>query len=141
MFLNRHFQGMLQILIYRGVIAAPNRLFRPPFQRWFSTSSGAVQGRVALGSALSFVSFSLGLFLQRKAAKPFWYQDLLDAFSFATRGTNLSCLTYVSHLLTQNRKRKSFAKRKCRFCANASRAVAFEKATQNNRVKQALTHR
>ena len=100
----------MQILIYRGVIAAPNRLFRPPFQRWLSTSSGAVQGRAALGSALSFVSFSLGLFLQRKAAKPFWYQDLLDAFSFATRGTNLSCLTYVSHLLRKTESEKALQK-------------------------------
>jgi hypothetical protein len=52
-------------------------LFRPPFQRWLSTSSGAVQGRAALGSALSFVSFSLGLFLQRKAAKESWYLKIV----------------------------------------------------------------
>ena len=77
------------------------------------------QGRVALGSALSFVSFSLGLFLQRKAAKPFWYQDLLNAFSFATRGTNLSCLTYVSHLLAQNRKAKRWTKQSIGCCYNS----------------------
>ena len=107
---------VFQILIYLGVIATPNRLFRPPFQRWLSTSSGAVQGRVALGSALSFVSFSLGLFLQRKAAKDFWYQDLLDAFSFATRGT----------------KEKALQKENAVFCARAAQAPLLKKWTKQS---------
>ena len=98
------------------------------------------QGRVALGSALSFVSFSLGLFLQRKAAKPFSYQDLLDAFSFATRGTNLSCLTYVSHLLRKTESEKALQKENAVFALTPRRAVAFEKATQNNRAKRVRTH-
>ena len=39
------------------VRTAPKQLFRPPFQRWLSTSSGAVQGRVALDSAFLFGNF------------------------------------------------------------------------------------
>ena len=38
--------------------------------------------------AVSFVSFSLRLFRQRKAAKSFCYQDLIDAFSFEAEGTS-----------------------------------------------------
>jgi len=64
-------------------------LFRPPFQRWLSTSSGAVQGRAALGSDFSFVSFSLGLHRQRKAAKESCYLKIVclcNAFSFEEKG-------------------------------------------------------
>jgi hypothetical protein len=68
--------------------------------------------------AVSFVSFSLRLFRQRKAAKPFCYQDLIDAFSFEARGT----------------KEKALQKENAVF-SPARRAVAFEKATQNNRAK------
>jgi hypothetical protein len=89
-------------------------LFRPPFQRWLSTSSGAVQGRAALGSALSFVSFSLGLFLQRKAAKPFWYQDLLDAFFFGSIAT----------------KKKALQKRNGVFCAQAAGLPLLKKRSK-----------
>jgi hypothetical protein len=42
--------------------------------------------------SVSFVSFSLRLWCQRKAAKPFCYQDLLDAFSFAQKGTKEKAL-------------------------------------------------
>ena len=125
---------------------APNGLFRPPFQRWCSTHSGAVQGRVALGSALSFVSFSLGLFLQRKAAKKSLYlkiapQTLTTAYLLSTfslkPGAPLSCLTYVSHLLRKIESEK-VPKKKCRIaCATGvatRKAVAFEKATQNTRL-------
>jgi hypothetical protein len=87
-------------------------LFRPPFQRWCSTHSGAVQGRAALGSALSFVSFSLGLFLQRKAAKPFWYQDLLDAFSFATRGTKEKALQKENAVFALTPRGRSLLKKR-----------------------------
>jgi hypothetical protein len=87
-------------------------LFRPPFQRWLSTSSGAVQGRVALGSALSFVSFSLGLFLQRKAAKPFWYQDFSDAFSFATRGTKEKALQKENAVFALTPRGRSLLKKR-----------------------------
>ena len=38
-------------------------------------------------SALSFVSFSLGLFLQRKAAKRLCYQRSFNAFFFDTKAT------------------------------------------------------
>ena len=65
-------------------------------------------------SALSFVSFSLGLFLQRKAAKRLCCQDLLDAFSFATRGT----------------KEKALQKEKCRFFAQAAGLPLLKKRSK-----------
>ena len=121
-------------------------MFRPPFQRWLSTSSGAVQGRAALGSALSFVSFSLGLFLQRKAAKESWHlkivpQTLTTAYLLSTFSLKpeapLSCLTYISHLLRKIESEK-VPQKKCRIACAAGvatrKAVAFEKATQNNRL-------
>ena len=45
--------------------------------------SGALRG-VSAKNGISFVSFSLGLFLQRKAAKDFCYQRSSNAFSFET---------------------------------------------------------
>ena len=44
------------------------------------------QGRAALVFGISFVSFSLCLFWQRKAAKDFWYQRSFNAFSFEVKG-------------------------------------------------------
>ena len=44
------------------------------------------QGRVALVFSVSFDSFSLRLFRQRKAAKDFCYQRFFNAFSFEERG-------------------------------------------------------
>ena len=54
------------------------------------------------------------LFSQRKAAKDFCYQDLLDAFFFESRAT----------------KKKALQKRNGIF-SPAQRASAFEKAEQN----------
>jgi hypothetical protein len=79
---------------------APHAKWRPPRRRF----------------AVSFVSFSLRLFCQRKAAKSFCYQDFSNAFSFETIGT----------------KEKALQKENAVFCANAARATAFEKAVQNN---------
>ena len=93
-------------------------------------------------SALSFVSFSLGLFFQRKAAKEFWClkivtptlitAHLLSLFLLRQEAP-LSCLTYVSHLLRKIESEKALQKENAVFCANAARATAFEKAVQNNR--------
>ena len=47
------------------------------------------------------------------SATNYRYQDSLAAFLSRYRRL-FSCLPYGSHLLTQNRKRKSFAKKKCR---------------------------
>ena len=66
-------------------------------------------------TALSFVSFSLGLFIQRKAANPFVLSRFVRRFF----------LCYQSH------KEKSFAKKKWRF-SPTRRAPTFEKVGQNN---------
>ena len=90
--------------------------YKKVFIQLFSKSWRGV-GRVAPHTALSFVSFSLDLFFQRKAAKDFCYQDLLDAFSFETIGT----------------KEKALQKENADY--RSSRwASAFEKAEQNNRL-------
>ena len=74
--------------------------------------------------SVSFDSFSLRLYRQRKAAKDFCYQDLLDAFSFETIGT----------------KEKALQKENADY--RSSRwASAFEKAEQNNRTKLVRTSR
>ena len=65
--------------------------------------------------SVSFDSFSLRLFRQRKAAKNFWYQRSFNAFSFEKIAP----------------KEKALQKENGRFCAHAARAVAFEKAPQN----------
>ena len=65
------------------MFAQTKLLFRPPFQRWLSTSSGA---RRVGESAFLLLAFLCGSFRQRKAAKGFWYQELLDAFSFEEKG-------------------------------------------------------
>ena len=70
--------------------------------------------RVAPHTALSFVSFSLCLFWQRKAAKDFCYQNLLDAFSFETIGT----------------KEKALQKENAVFCAHAAQAPLLKKWTK-----------
>ena len=59
------------------------RLFRPPFQRWRPTRSGA---RRVGESPFLLLAFLCGSFRQRKAAKDLWYQDLIDAFSFEEKG-------------------------------------------------------
>ena len=68
--------------------------------------------------SVSFDSFSLRLFRQRKAAKWFCYQNGYNAFSFETIGP----------------KEKALQKENAVFCAPAAQASAFEKAEQNNRL-------
>ena len=74
--------------------------------------------------SVSFVSFSLRLYRQRKAAKPFCYQDLLDAFSFEIKGP----------------KEKALQKENAVFCANAARAPLLKKWTKR-RTKRVRTSR
>ena len=72
-----------------SLFARTQRLFCPLFQKWRSARSSA---RRVGESAFSFISFSLGLHRQRKAAKESWYEYLvpltmttayrLSAFSF-----------------------------------------------------------
>ena len=73
-------------------------------------------GRVALCYSVSFVSFSLRLYRQRKAAKDFCYQDLLDAFFFGIRAT----------------KKKALQKRNGVFCAHAARAPPLKRWTKRS---------
>jgi hypothetical protein len=54
----------------------------------------------------------LGLFLQRKAAKPFWYQDLLDAFSFAKRGTKEKALQKENAVFALTPRGRSLLKKR-----------------------------
>ncbi len=79
-------------------------------------------GRVALYSALSFDSFSLGLFLQRKAAKGLCCKDLLDAFSFATRGTKEKALQKENAIFALTPRGRPLLKKRCKtlalVCAN-----------------------
>ena len=89
--------------------------YKKVFIQLFSKSWRGVE-RVAPHTALSFVSFSLGLFFQRKAAKDFCYQDLLDAFSFETIGT----------------KEKALQKENAVFCASAARAPLLKKWTKRS---------
>jgi hypothetical protein len=63
---------------------------------------------------VSFDSFSLRLCCQRKAAKPFCYQNLLDAFSFEVKGP----------------KEKALQKENAVFCANAARAPPLKRWTK-----------
>ncbi len=86
--------------------------------------------RVAPHTALSFVSFSLGLFFQRKAAKRLCYQYLLDAFSFETIGTKEKALQKENAVMRSRRKPPKLIL----FASGnpyAARASAFEKAGQN----------
>ena len=106
----------VQILICLDVRTYFLRLFRPPFQRWRSTRSGAGTGRVALYSPFLLLAFLCGSFRQRKAAKWFCYQNDYNAFSFEARGP----------------KEKALQKENAVFCAHAAQASAFEKAEQNN---------
>ena len=62
----------------------PKRVFRPPFQRWRPTRSGARAARAHPPFLL--LAFLCGSFRQRKAAKDLWYQNLIDAFSFEEKG-------------------------------------------------------
>ena len=79
----------IQILICRARCS-----HKPSAKKFYVAFSKATEGtgRVALCYSVSFVSFSLRLYRQRKAAKPFCYQDLLDAFSFETIGTKEKAL-------------------------------------------------
>ena len=81
-----------------------------------STFSKVVPARHERISPFLLLAFLCGSFRQRKAAKPFWYQDLIDAFFFGIIAT----------------KKKALQKRNGVF-SPTRRAVAFEKATQNNR--------
>ena len=67
--------------------------------------------------SVSFISFSLRFCSQRKAAKDFCYQDLLDAFSFEEKAP----------------KEKALQKENGRICGlpQPIPATAFEKAVQN----------
>ena len=56
------------------------RLFRPPFQRWLSMSSGAVQGRVALATAFLLLAFLCASGVKEKRLKTFAIKDLLTLF-------------------------------------------------------------
>jgi hypothetical protein len=47
------------------------RLFCPLFQKWCPTHSGAVQGRVALGSAFLLLAFLCAYFVKEKRLNPF----------------------------------------------------------------------
>ena len=51
-----------------------------------STFSKVVPARHERISPFLLLAFLCGSFRQRKAAKGFWYQDLLDAFSFEEKG-------------------------------------------------------
>ena len=66
--------------------------------------------RVAPHTALSFVSFSLGLFFQRKAAKYFWYQRSFNAFSFETIGTKEKALQKENAVMRSRRAGATFEK-------------------------------
>ena len=79
------------------------------FVQLFSKSWRGVE-RVAPHTALSFVSFSLGLFFQRKAAKPFCYQNLLNAFSFETIGTKEKALQKENAVMRSRRAGATFEK-------------------------------
>ena len=105
-----------QILICRDVRTHFSRLFRPPFQRWRSTRSGAGTGRVALYSPFLLLAFLCGSFCQRKAAKWFCYQNGYNAFSFEARGPSfLAWLTSV--ICFAKPKTKKLCKKKMPFFA------------------------
>ena len=106
------------------MFAQTKRLFRPPFQRWLSTSSGAGTGRVALYSPFLLLAFLCGYLAKEKRLKAFGINSPKTLF-----------------LLKQEAQKKKLCKKKMPFCANAARAVAFEKATQNNRLGAAITSR
>jgi hypothetical protein len=107
------------------MFAQTNRLFRPPFQRWRTTRSGAGTGRAALYSPFLLLAFLCGYLAKEKRLKAFGINTPKTLF-----------------LLTQEAQKKKLCKKKMPFfCANAARAVAFEKATQNNRAKSVRTSR
>jgi hypothetical protein len=85
------------------MFAQTNRLFRPPFQRWRTTRSGAGTGRAALYSPFLLLAFLCGYLVKEKRLKAFGINTPKTLF-LLMQGAPLSCLTYVSHLLTQNRK-------------------------------------
>ena len=80
--------------------------------------------------SVSFVSFSLRLFSQRKAAKNFWYQRSFNAFSFEVKGPKEKALQKENAVMRSRRKPPKLIS----FTSGnpyAARAVAFEKAPQN----------
>ena len=55
-------------------------LFCPLFPKWLSTSSGAVQGRAALGTAFLLLAFLCAYFGKEKRLKTFAIKGLLTLF-------------------------------------------------------------
>ena len=108
-------------------------MFRPPFQRWRTTRSGAGTGRAALYSPFLLLAFLCGYLAKEKRLKAFGINTPKTLF-LLKQGAPLSCLTYVSHLLRKIESEKALQKENAVFCAPAAQASAFEKAEQNNRL-------
>ena len=60
--------------------------------------------------SVSFVSFSLRFWCQRKATKPFCYQRSFDAFSFETIGTKEKALQKENAVMRSRRAGATFEK-------------------------------
>ena len=76
---------VFQILIYLAPCSHKPSAIKKFLSNFFQKVGGGY-GASSPVFSVSFVSFSLRLFSQRKAAKDFCYQDLLDAFSFEVKG-------------------------------------------------------
>jgi len=80
-------------------------------------------------SAFSFVSFSLGLHRQRKAAKECWYLKIVPLI--LTTSHQLSTFSLTKQTQRKSSQKETLYALKPRGSATL-RATAFEKAVQNN---------
>ena len=80
------------------------------FVQLFPKKLARCGARSSTKHSVSFVSFSLRLFSQRKAPKDFCYQDLLDAFSFETIGTKEKALQKENAVMRSRRAGATFKK-------------------------------
>ena len=111
--------------------------FGPLFQKWAPCAQQRPPRRRKI--AVSFVSFSLCLLQQRKAAKESWYLKIVPL-------TLITAYLLSLFLLKQEAQKKKLCKKKMPFFAYAAgaaarRAPTFEKVGQNNRAKSVQTAR
>ena len=106
--------------------------FCPLFQKWLSTSSGAVQGRigVALGSAFLLLDFLCAYTVKEKRLKTFAIKGLLTLFLLRIEPQKKKLCKKKTGVMRSRRKPPKLIS----FTSGnpyAARATAFEKAVQN----------
>jgi hypothetical protein len=105
------------------MFAQTNRLFRPPFQRWRTTRSGAGTGRAALYSPFLLLAFLCGYLAKEKRLKAFGINTPKTLF-----------------LLKQEAQKKKLCKKKMPFFALTPRGRSLLKKRRKTTAQSQCEH-